>query len=62
MDYIVYTFGHNGHIIARHDVVLDNDDDAVAAAKRLLPVPLGSRLEVWEHARLVATIPLDSVT
>jgi hypothetical protein len=56
MDYVIYTFGHSGHIIARQDVVFENDEDAVAAAHRLLPVPLGGKLEVWEHARLVATI------
>ena len=56
MNYSIYTFDNTGHVTTREDVERSSDEGAIASAHQL-SVPVGGRVEVWEHSRMVATIP-----
>ncbi len=41
-------------VIARIDLVLDDDSTAIACAEQLI---VGEEIQVWEGSRLVASLP-----
>jgi hypothetical protein len=53
MDYRVYFLGDDGHVVAREDVIAENDEEAVLAATQLQN---GHPIEVWQLDRKVALI------
>lgn len=52
-DYHAYIMGADGHIIRRHDIECDADDEALDLAKMLVD---GHDVEVWQRDRVVGTI------
>jgi hypothetical protein len=53
-DYRAYIIGSDGRIKSFETFVCKDDDDAVAAAERLVD---GHDIEVWNGARLVFRLP-----
>jgi hypothetical protein len=53
MDYRMYFLGDDGHVVAREDVIAENDEEAVLAATQLQN---GHPIEVWQLDRKVALI------
>ena len=57
-EYRFYNLEHDGQaVIARIDLMLDDDATAISHAKQLI---VGEAIEVWEGSRLVATFPASS--
>ena len=53
-EYRFYNLEHDGQaVIARIDLMLDDDATAIAHAKQLI---VGEAIEVWEGSRLVANL------
>jgi hypothetical protein len=52
-EYRLYCIGGDGHFEKSHEIVADDDDDALTKARALkLPV----KCELWERGRMVAKI------
>jgi hypothetical protein len=53
MDYRAYFMDGDGHVVAREDIIAENDEEAVLAATQLQN---GQPIEVWQLDRKVALI------
>lgn len=53
-EYRLYSLGRDGRFMKTHDIVAENDDEAIAKARSL---QLQDKCELWERDRLVAELP-----
>jgi hypothetical protein len=53
-EYRAYLIGRDGHIVYRVDLLCDDDEAAKERAKLLVAI---HTVELWQGARLVATLP-----
>ena len=51
--YYAYVIGKDGHIANRIDVLCDNDEEAIRAAKQLVD---SHAIELWQEARKITTL------
>lgn len=56
-EYRAFIVDANGHIIGRHDLVCDSDQEALDLAKLLAD---GHDVEVWQRERVVSRLPRKS--
>jgi hypothetical protein len=58
LEYRVYLIGRDGHFKGVEPIVCTDDDEAIAAAKRL--VIEGCNVELWQRDRKVTTLSPES--
>jgi hypothetical protein len=57
MDYRAYSIGPDGHIKGFEPIVCDDDEQAIAAAKRLVGA---YDIELWQGTRIVTRLSKNS--
>ena len=55
-EYRLYCVNEHGHFSKAHDIIADNDRDALAKAHEL---KVAAKCELWSRDRLVASLPPD---
>lgn len=53
-EYKLYCLDRSGRITRRHELLAENDDDAIAAGRKVAP---SIDCELWSGARKVALLP-----
>ena len=58
--YHAYVLNKDGHVVGRHDIMTDNDADAMVRVAAVAASALSDErpaVELWQGSRIVARIP-----